>query len=382
MKRKLVEYKAPNVELISAGEIFRNYKALCERFEDTPRTGNSKKAHIKNLERYFDFYQDGHKIVITEIYSTPKDLIDLRAEGGNNVKYLNKIEYLILDLLAQEENKGKVFISKNKLMESLNMVNPNYMFGKYNTSKIEEYTTISQHSINDFYGTADGVLKRNLSSALKSLKDKSLIFYNEVITISIAETITHINKDNRVGATRKVNIDKNGRRTVTFDTPDVLVEENIRKATEQEVGSILRVTNDVLKEYRYEKANEAFAHGKASEFYSRINDILFKDHNIDMYYMSYEIYFNHDHVLEEKKNLEDWAIEESKRIASIMNLNEDIINRLKENLNRRQMDAETRFLETEKDIYEFRMTEEYAEEQYALMSIMITFGSEILQNII
>lgn len=381
-KRKLIEYPAPNVNLIKVDEVFKNYKDLCERLGEITRTSNSKTAQVKNWERYFGFKKEGIKLVITEIYHAPKDPVDLREEGGNNVKYLNKIEYLILDLLAEEKNKGKVFISKNKLLEALDVVNPNYMYAKYNASKVADYTAISQYSINDFYDTTDGVLKRNLASALKSLKDKSLIFYSEVVTISVAETETHINKDNKVGATRKVEVDDNGKRKVSFSSSNVSVKENVRKATEQEVNNILRVTNVVLKEYGYKKASEAFAYGKASEFYKRINDILFNDYNIDMHYVSYEIYFNHDHILEEKKILEGWAIEESKRIASVMNLNEDIINRLKENLNRRQMDAETKFIETEKDVYKFRMTEEYAEEQCALMSIMITFGSDILQDAI
>lgn len=370
------------IEKLEVGQIHKSYKALCEILNEDTKGGKSKKYQIKRWERYFGYSKEGNKFIIDEIYHVPKDAVDLRVNGGNNVKYLNEIEYLILDLLAKEKNKGKVFISKNKLLEALDMVNPNYMYGKYNTYKVADYTTISQYSINDFYDTTDGVLKRNLASALKSLKDKSLIFYSEVITISVAETETHINKDNKVGATRKVVLGADGKRKVTFNASNVSVKANIRKATEQEINNILRATNIALKEYGYKKASEAFSHGTASEFYKRINDILFNDYNIDMHYVSYEIYFNHDHILEEKRNLEDWAIEESKRIASVMNLNEDILSRLKENLSRRQMNAEAKFIETEKDMYEFRMTEEYAEEQCALMSIMITFGSDILQDTI
>lgn len=367
---------------IKVGEVYKNYKALCEQLGVEHKGGNSKIAHEKSWERYFKYVKEGHKIEIVKIHPTPMEVTDLREKGGNNVKYLNKIEYLILDLLAKEHNEGKVFISKNMLLDTLDIVNANYSYGKYNKNKISEYTSFSKYSVEDFYDTTDSVLKRNLSSALKSLADKSLIFCKEVMTVTVAETQAHINKDNKIGATRKIETNSRGRRIVSFNTSGSTVSPVTRKASKEETNEILLITNSTLKEFGCKKISEVFARGMQSSFYGRVNEILFRDHNIDNYFLSYEIFFNHKNVVEEKNNLKDLAIEEGKRIASVMDLNEDIINRLKENLQRRQMDAEVRFLDTEKEEYAFRMTDEYAEEQEALMSIMIAFGSDIIEELV
>lgn len=367
---------------LEVGQVFKNYKALCDYLEEKIRSGNSKISHLKKWESHFGFTLTGHKISIESVYELPKKIEDMREKGGNSMKYLNKIEYLILNLLAKEKIKGKVFITKNMLLESLDMVNANYSYGKYNKNKIAEYTSFSKYSIEDFYGTTDDVLKRNLSSALKSLQDKSLIFYKEVMTVTVAETRAHINKDRKMGASRDVYVDSKGRRRSRFEVSKASVEAVTRAATDKEIESILFVTKNILKEFDCKKISDVFARGIAGAFYSRVNEILFRDHNVDNYFLSYEIHFNHNNVVEEKNNLKDWAIEESKRIASVIDLNEDIINRLKENLHKRQLDAETRFLDTGKEEYSFRLSEEYAEEQEALMSIMLTFGSDIIEDLI
>src|SRR5699024_2432615 len=133
----------------------------------------------------------------------------------------------------------KVFISKNKLLESLNIVNGNYLYGKYNKNELAQYTSISDYSIKDFYGTTDGVLKRNLETALKSLKDKSLIFYSEIVTVTVAETDAQINKENKVSAVRHINKNSRGKREVSFDVTPTFVKSVTRKATEREACGIL-----------------------------------------------------------------------------------------------------------------------------------------------
>lgn len=372
----------PDIRTLKVGDVYSDYKHLCERLGENHRAGNSKKSHTKHWERFFSFEKEGRKLKITAIYHSPKDKIDFRSRGGNNVKYIDKIEYLILHLLAKEKDKFSVLISKGKLLESLDMVNSNYHYGKYNIEKISNYTSIPNKSVDHFYDTTDNVLKRNVQSALISLEQKSLIFYNEVVTISIAETDAIVNKGGKVSANRKVEILPSGRRKSTFTVDSVNVDTVVRKATDEEANNILVVKKSVLKEFGYKKENEAFVYGKTNEFYGRVNKLLFDNYNIDMYFMSYEITFNRGLILEEKKNVEDWIIEESKRIASVIELNNDVVNRLEENLLKRQDDAVAKLIETDKEEFKFRLTSEYVDEQKALMSIMIMFDSEILEDII
>ena len=79
------------IENLKVGLIVKNYKEMCKLLEQEPKTSNSKKAQLKEWERYFDFFKDGQKIVITKIYNSPLNKIDgrtvsnkLRFTGNNN----------------------------------------------------------------------------------------------------------------------------------------------------------------------------------------------------------------------------------------------------------------------------------------------------------
>ncbi|MED4883864.1 zinc-ribbon domain-containing protein [Bacillus smithii] len=71
---------------IKAGDVFKNYKQLCEALGEKTKTGNSKIAQLKEWKRYFNFTKQGYKFIINEIYETTKLKIDLRS-NGNNKKY-------------------------------------------------------------------------------------------------------------------------------------------------------------------------------------------------------------------------------------------------------------------------------------------------------
>jgi hypothetical protein len=77
-----------NVENIEKGEKFATVNALIRATGNEPKKDNSKKAQVKEIERYVSFEKTGkinrgketNEIIITKIYSEPKDKIDLRTE--------------------------------------------------------------------------------------------------------------------------------------------------------------------------------------------------------------------------------------------------------------------------------------------------------------
>ena len=50
------------------GQIFWNYKQLCQALDEAPTVANSKKAQMKNWKRFFAWEQDGWAFTITAIY--------------------------------------------------------------------------------------------------------------------------------------------------------------------------------------------------------------------------------------------------------------------------------------------------------------------------
>lgn len=72
---------------LEVGQVFKNYKVMCEYLgEDLTDGGNSKKAHVKNWERHFKIIRKGHSFIIDKVYDYPLPILDNRQKGGNRVK--------------------------------------------------------------------------------------------------------------------------------------------------------------------------------------------------------------------------------------------------------------------------------------------------------
>ena len=88
------------IDKLKNGQIFKNYKELCGALEIPTKVGKAKQLQMKDFERYFKYHKEGHKIVIDELLTEVKTKVDNRKnnKGGNNVKYVDDMEYLILSL--------------------------------------------------------------------------------------------------------------------------------------------------------------------------------------------------------------------------------------------------------------------------------------------
>lgn len=72
---KEINYK----KLLEVGQVYKSYKALCEHLGEKIEAGNSKKAQIKDWNRYFKFTRDKNTLVISGVYDKPKTKIDGRG---------------------------------------------------------------------------------------------------------------------------------------------------------------------------------------------------------------------------------------------------------------------------------------------------------------
>ena len=58
--------------------VVKNYKELCILVEEEIKDGNSKKAQMKDFERYFKYHKQGNSIVIDEVFDAPLPIEDNR----------------------------------------------------------------------------------------------------------------------------------------------------------------------------------------------------------------------------------------------------------------------------------------------------------------
>ena len=155
---------------ISSGIRVANYKELCKLLEEPVKAGNSKKAQLKDFEKYFAYEKDKNAYIITEIYDVPQ----LKEDGRQ--KYLQLLEPIILNYLAMQ--KGCHLESWNKWFQKFGMINPEF----YDESCGEAerlYWGANPHSLFLLRNIAKNRMKEILSGTLANMKKRGLIDYTE-----------------------------------------------------------------------------------------------------------------------------------------------------------------------------------------------------------
>jgi len=321
---------------LSIGMAIKNYREMCFILEEKEKKGKSRLLQIANWERYFKWHKDGQKFIIDEVFEMPIEKIDNRGKTENNkAKYLTNIESLILNLLVQGGSLGygKVFLSKNKILRELKMINNNYAFCKLRLPKLSEFMNIDNEVIKEWYDSTSRMLESNLDSALKNLESQSLIFWSKEITIAKAIPLAEINK-NKISKTKV--IDQYDEEIINYDyyaTNEVVLQ--YREGTDDEKRFILYTEKEILKEMGLDNKSQVIACGLWQDFIERVNNILLDKLNIAFYYKSYKILFNLEHVLE-NIDINDFKLTDFIETFEKKKLNEGIINRIENNAINRQ----------------------------------------------
>lgn len=323
---------------------YKNYKELCETLNEDIKTGKSKQLQLKNWERYFTWNKDGYGFIVTEIYSTPKKKIDGRGKsvgsrGNNKAEYIENIEKLILDLLVQDNTEfGKVFLSKNKLLRALKMVNDNYAFCKQRIHKLSEFIKIDKETVEEWFDSTSSMLERNLEVALKNLEKQSLIFWSREITVAEAQSVAEMENLGEIIKITKEDV--YGEEIVNYEYyADNTVILKHREATDKEKRFILRTERDLLKEMQCKNKAEIILKGTWSNFIEKVNNTILKELNIAFYYKSYKILFNEEHILDELDDIENFELDYYARIEEQQQLNKYIDDKIYTNAYKRHKKA-------------------------------------------
>lgn len=357
-----------NISNLQLNHTYKNYKQLCEVLEVPTKTGNAKKAQLKEFERYFKYDKKGYKFIVTHIYEIPL------PENNNKTKYISTIEKHILDKLVHDPNisNGVMFISKSKLLEELRMINNNYTYGKYKQLRLSQHMEITIEEIEEFYLTSDDLLKRNIEAALNNLRNKSLIFWSHAITLCFIESDISINNNYDYKLNKHEKYNEYGEEEVSFSV-NPITKRIHRKATESEVKFILRVEADILEKYNCESAGDVFKKGISKQYYKEVRDILFDKLNIFFYYNSYEIVCNEDHIVNKWGELEKLELNDLQRELSLNELNSDVMNRIKENATKRKQRAENEHIKgNENNKINMRMNSNYEANSFKLADTLIS----------
>ena len=166
-----------NINNLQENMIIKNYKELCKLLEIEPKTSNSKKAQLKELETYVDYEKQGVKFVIKKIYDKQKVKEDGRVGGYSEMRTL------ILRLLDMSNQNNNIVLPTNVLLRKLSMVNDNYAIARRSQKELSELLDMKQEYIADFYSSTHKNLKRALETNLNKLQRERLIFWSNTIMV-------------------------------------------------------------------------------------------------------------------------------------------------------------------------------------------------------
>ena len=164
-----------------------NYKKLCEIFEWDNTGGRKRELRMEELKRFCDYHKEGHKIIIDSIYDVPKVKVDKRQDGNHKV-YVTLVESVLLSYFIEHKLTTANF-RKKELWEILGLVNPEY--GKYDDNyaplkrELQLYDCgIKDWQIKNFYADSRRVMNNIVNSALKSLRNRKLIEFEDNVLVA------------------------------------------------------------------------------------------------------------------------------------------------------------------------------------------------------
>lgn len=298
------------IDKLVEGMIIKNYKELCSIVEIKPTGGRVKELNLKELERHCRYHKVKNSFVIDEVFEVAINKIDKRKDPkkvSNNSLYSKDIQALIIDILAQAKGNA-VYLSTNAFLRKLDMINDNYTTGRKYIPKLSELTQVPVDVCYDFYNNTNIKLRDKLETALKGLRNRALVIWSHSITVCV-----------RVAEHLKIN----DMEDVVLDDDNIVsfrVKTVHRKASDDEKELIVKTERDILISMGYNSLQEAFLSGKWKEYKDRVNTILLEKANIEYYYTSYEVIYNHENILKAKQQ----KLKEDERRAIQDNLNNNI----------------------------------------------------------
>lgn len=177
MKEKLVK-----------GQIFKNYNKVCEWLGVNPTKGKGRQYHIREFERYCIYHNEGNKYIVDEVFEIPLDKIDNRVnnKGGNNNKYSDLMDNVIIDLLKKEcimDSRTKIFCEHIPLFKKTEYT------GYYSRSLegLSTYYKTTKNLVKTYYNKMLDMTTKCFDRSLERLQKQGIINYEIGIT-----TMTYI----------------------------------------------------------------------------------------------------------------------------------------------------------------------------------------------
>lgn len=315
------------------------YKELCDLLSQSPVTGNQKKRHIKELERYMDleYNKKTKKYKIKEKYISP--LPPYPTEPSNTV-YAKHVKTLLLNYLLrqQEERPGIIYISSEKLYKALGMVNSRYIeLKKDNKKKLKDELMVE--------------LAVNKEYSLESLHEDTLKYYIDDFYLRSGSKIATLLK-NALDTLEKQSYLTHSRAYRIYR-----YNEYPSYSIDAEIEDIMDIERTVMDEFDFKSDKDIWFSGKKHEYWKRVLELV-----QEIYPDICGLYRCHK-IISSKKNIQK-ALSREEETQEMHELNQKILNYI----NRQ---ADKKVYSCENSNYTKRLSNRYLDAQYYLSDRLI-----------
>lgn len=184
------------IDKIKIGMKVASYRALCRLLEEPIKGGDAKTAQLKEFSRYCKFIKSGNAFLIEEIYEVPREQRDGRQ------KYLYLIEPILLNYFSKSGRVSQE-LSWYKWFLELGMVDPRIYDEEVCKDELE-FWNASPYSLFRLKNLAKNKMQETLTSALKNMKRRGLINYEEHWRIVTRDAITKVATEDDVQYIKRV----------------------------------------------------------------------------------------------------------------------------------------------------------------------------------
>lgn len=292
------------ISKLKEGMSFKNYKELCSFLKMDVKSGTSKKAQIKELERHCEFYKVGHSFSVKQIYNKVLQKIDNRGAEGF---YKELLPLLITDHLLSNRNNVH-YITRNAMLKNVQMINQNYAYGSKNVKKLAQYTQIDEQTVYDFFNTSNSNFKKTIERALDKLMEDRILFYQTAIMMVMEVG----SKSELIEASES-------------QLENIMVAE--RKAMHTlDIAEIKQVRGNPVKWDQFTKLTVEYFNEEFEEYGVKL----------DYYYSAYKIIVNNQYLEEDHNNMLLKVLNMVERVEVKNQLNETVCERLLINAKKRR----------------------------------------------
>lgn len=176
---------------LKQGQVIKNYKELCKLLDVDVKGGKGKQYQMKEIERYYKFRKEGYKFIIEQVYPEPKPKIDNRVNnGGNNTKYEDLMDKLIINMLIEYEYIEESF---SGIMDLLDFFTAKYVnLNKAGYKKFAEINNIGVGVTLTYQQKLNNIVKKCLETSLNRLQRDGIIIYEKRINIRDKDFNEHL----------------------------------------------------------------------------------------------------------------------------------------------------------------------------------------------